>query len=95
LQKQIKAKINKLKREEKQSLEGSLKYIIPYTYIQKILSGQGMPCLTGFGLAFLVNLYRQHFLELLQGDSPNRLNSKKFMNKARFYVVQLHQPTKI
>jgi hypothetical protein len=46
-----------------------------------------MPGLTGLGLTFLVNLFWQHFLELLQGDNPNGLNFEKFMNKARFYMV--------
>jgi hypothetical protein len=54
-----------------------------------------MPCLVGLGLAFLVNLCWQNLLELLQGDNPNRLNFEEFMNKAGFYVVQLHQLVEI
>jgi hypothetical protein len=49
-----------------------------------------MPCLAKLGLAFLVNIYLQHLLELFQGDNLNRLNSKKFMNKDGFYIVQFH-----
>jgi hypothetical protein len=49
----------------------------------------------GLGLAFLVNIYWQHLLELLQGDNPKRLNSEKFMNKVGFYVVQFCQLVKI
>jgi hypothetical protein len=49
-----------------------------------------MPCLARVGLAFLVNLYWQHFFELLEKDNPNRLNYEKFMKKVGFYVVQLH-----
>jgi hypothetical protein len=43
-----KTRMNKLKIEEKQSLERSLKYVIPYTYIQKKLlrSGNAMFCET-------------------------------------------------
>jgi hypothetical protein len=49
--------MNKLKTKEKQSLEGNLKYVIPYTYMQKSLWGQGMSWLTRLGLAFLVHIY--------------------------------------
>ncbi len=49
-----------------------------------------MPCLVGLGLAFLVNIYQQHLLELLQGDNP-----KKFMNKIAFNVVQFRRLVEI
>jgi hypothetical protein len=54
LQEQIKAKINKLKIEEKKSLEGSLKFIIPYTYIQKkpMRSGNAMSYETWIGISY-------------------------------------------
>jgi hypothetical protein len=48
LQEQRKARMNKLKTKEKQSLEGSLKHVILYIYIQKklIRSGKTMYCET-------------------------------------------------
>ncbi len=45
-----------LNTKEKQSLEGSLKYVILNTYIPTKSLGQGMPCLVGVGLTFLVNM---------------------------------------
>jgi hypothetical protein len=53
-----------------------------------------MPCLVGLGLAFLVNIFWQHLLELLQGDNLAQLNYEEFMNKARFYMVKFHQHVK-
>jgi hypothetical protein len=78
--------MNKLNTEEKQSLEGNLKYVVPYTYIQKKILGQGMPCLVGLGLAFLANICWQHLLDMLQGDNPNWFNYKEFMNNNGFYL---------
>jgi hypothetical protein len=40
--------MNKLKIEEKKSLERNMKYVIPYTYIQKklLMSENAMSCVT-------------------------------------------------
>jgi hypothetical protein len=46
MQEQRKTRMDKLNIEEKKSLKGSLKYFIPYTYIQKKLLrlGNAMSC---------------------------------------------------
>jgi hypothetical protein len=46
--------MNKLKTKEKKSLEGRLKYVIPFTYIQKKLlrSENAMSCRTWIGIFY-------------------------------------------
>jgi hypothetical protein len=53
LQEQRKERMNKLNTEEKQSPEGSLKYVIPYTYSQEKLMrlGNAMSCKTWTGIS--------------------------------------------
>jgi hypothetical protein len=52
-----------------------------------------MPSLPQLALTFLVDIYWQNILELLQAYDSNPLNSKELMHQAGLHMIKLNVPT--